>query len=448
MKNLFNEFEGVTPKAWKQKIQVDLKGADYNETLLWHTDEGITVRPFYTKEDRTNQQIQVPKEKFSICQAIFIDDESIANSLATDALQRGATSVSFTADKIFDYKKVLENIDLSITKVYFAFSFLSSDYVRRISNFCNSKNVFFNIDIIGNLAKTGNWFKNLKHDYEQLENIINASDNSINVNTTIYQNSGATTVQQLAYGLAHANEYLNHFGGKISNKIHFTFAVGSNYFFEIAKLRAFRILWASLLNEYNIKNLTTHIFTQPTLRNKTLYDYNVNMLRTTSECMSAILGGSNTVSNVSYDEIFHKSNEFGERISRNQLLILQEESGFSNAQNFADGTYYIEAITEQLAEKALEILKLIENGGGFLKQLKQGIIQRKIKESADKEQAKFDSGELVLLGTNKIQNTNDSMKNDLELYPFVKNRVEKTLIQPIIQQRLAEKLEQERLKNE
>lgn len=448
MKNLFSEFNEVSPKQWKQKIQVDLKGLDYNDTLLWHTDEGITVRPFYTKEDRTHQEIQLPKDKFSICQTIFIDDETIANSLAVDALQRGATSIYFSSDKIFDYKKVLDNIKLSNTKIYFSFSFLSSDFVQEVSTFCNSKNVFFNIDIIGNLSKTGNWFKNLKNDHEQLEKIVSVTNNSIQVDTSIYQNAGATIVQQLAYGLAHANEYLNHFGGKITDKIHFKFAVGSNYFFEIAKLRAFRLLWTSLLNEYNIKDSIAHIFTQPTLRNKTLYDYNVNMLRTTSECMSAILGGANTISNVSYDEIFHKSNEFGERISRNQLLILQEESGFSEAQNFADGTYYIETITQQLAEKALEIFKLIENGGGFLKQLKEGIIQRKIKESADKEQVKFDSEELVLLGTNKIQNANDRIKNDLELYPFVKTRVEKTLIQPIIQQRLAEKLEQERLNNE
>ena len=121
--------------------------------------------------------------------------------------------------------------------------------------------------------------------------------------------------------------------------------MGGNYFFEIAKLRAFRILWETLLNEYGIENSNVNIFTQPSLRNKTIYDYNVNILRTTSECMSAILGGSNTISNVSYDAIFHKSNEFGERISRNQLLILQQESYLQEAQNVADGSYYIDAIT-------------------------------------------------------------------------------------------------------
>lgn len=446
---LFEEFEGVSEKAWKQKIQVDLKGLDYNETLLWHTNEGITVKPFYTKEDQTNQKIQLSKNNFSICESIFVDDVNIANKLALDALNRGANAIEFIVDAKFEFQKLLNNIDLSSDeKVYFKFNFLDHNFIKELSVFTKNENVYFNNDIIGNLAKTGNWYSNLKSDHEHLEK-ISAYKNSIAVNASIYQNAGANCTQQLAYALAHANEYLNHLSGKIANQIHFNFSVGSNYFFEIAKLRAFRILWNALLNEYDdIDTNEIHIFAQPSLRNKTLYDYNVNMLRTTSESMSAILGGANTVTNVSYDEIFHKSNEFGERISRNQLLVLKEESGFENAQHFANGSYYIESITQQLAENALEIFKQIEQGGGFLKQLKEGIIQRKIEESAKKEQELFDNGDLVLLGTNKIQNEKDKMKDDLELFPFVKQRSEKTLIQPIIQKRLAEKLEQQRLENE
>ncbi len=446
---LFDEFEGVSEKAWKQKIQVDLKGLDYNETLLWHTNEGITVKPFYSKEDQTHQHLQLPENDFFICETVFVDDVNIANKLAVDALNRGANAIEFVVDKTFDIDVLLVNIDInSNIRFYFKFNFLDADFVEKLSKATNSSNCYFNIDIVGNLAKTGNWFTNLKSDHEELEKIA-TQNNSIAINASIYQNAGANCTQQLAYALAHANEYLNHFEGNIADKIHFNFSVGSNYFFEIAKLRAFRILWNALLKEYGIENKEdAHIFTQPSLRNKTLYDYNVNMLRTTSESMSAVLGGTNTVSNVSYDEIFHKSNEFGKRISRNQLLVLKEESGFENAQHFADGSYYIESITQQLAENALEIFKQIEQGGGFLKQLKEGIIQRKIEESAQKEQELFDNGNLVLLGTNKIQNDKDLMKNDLELFPFVKKRSEKTLIQPIIQKRLAEKLEQQRLEDE
>ncbi len=149
-----------------------------------------------------------------------------------------------------------------------------------------------------------------------------------------------------------------------------------------------------------------------------------------------------------YDALYHKSNEFGERISRNQLLILKHESYLDAVSNPSDGTYYIEDLTDELAEKALQLFKEIEKGGGFLQQLKEGTIQKKIKESAEKEQQLFDSGELKLLGTNYHPNKKDRMKGDLELFPFVKHNPVKTLIVPIIEKRLAEKVEQERISNE
>ena len=447
-KFLFSEFEGTTPAAWKQKIQVDLKGADYNETLLWTTNEGITVKPFYTKEDRTHQKVNISKEAFKICQTIIISDEKKANSLALDALKRGATAIQFVAKRKFDHAILLDKIDFKSIHIYFKFEFLDDDFITKISKHINANNCFFQIDILGSLAEVGNWFVNLKEDHLKLENIVKSVENSISVSGDLYQNAGANMVQQLAYSLAHANEYLNHFGAENADKIHFQFSVGSNYFHEIAKLRAFRILWKSLLNEYNVSGIEAHLFVQPSTRNKTLYDYNVNMLRTTSECMSAILGGSNTISNISYDEIYAENNEFGERISRNQLLILQQESGFNNAQNIAEGTYYIESLTDQMAEKALIIFKQIEKGGGFLKQLKEGNIQRKLKENSSKEDEQFYKNELVLLGTNLQANKENLMKGNLELDPFIKQRNIKTLFPPIIRKRLSENLEKQRLKEE
>jgi methylmalonyl-CoA mutase len=445
---LFDGFEPVSAAAWKQKIQVDLKGDDYNDTLLWKTEEGIVVKPFYTKEDSTNTKINLPEKGFNICQTIFIDDEKIANYLALDALKRGANAIQFKASKKFKYQKVLDKINISVIAIYFQFSFLDDDFQIELSNVYSSENVYFQTDILGNLAASGNWFINLKEDHRKLGNIITSTKNCISVTGDLYQNAGATIAQQLAYSLAHASEYLHYFGKEIANKIHFTFSLSSNYFFEIAKQRAFRILWETLLQEYHVKNSAAHIFTQPSLRNKTLYDYNVNMLRTTSECMSAVLGGSDTISNVAYDTMYHKSNEFGERISRNQLLILQQESYMQEAQNFADGSYYIESITQQLAENALTLFKQIEKSGGFLHQLKAGVIQKKINESALKEEVNFNTKNIVLLGTNMLENKDDRMKSDLELYPFVKQRNIKTLSTPIIRKRLSETIEKERLAKE
>jgi methylmalonyl-CoA mutase len=164
--------------------------------------------------------------------------------------------------------------------------------------------------------------------------------------------------------------------------------------------------------------------------------------------MSAVLGSADTVCNMPYDAIYHKDNEFGERIARNQLLLLKEEGYFNGASQISEGAYYIESLTEQLAEKALNLFKQLEASGGFLDALKKGTIQQKIKESAQKEQDLFDTGKIIALGTNKYPNPQDRMKDDLELYPFVKTQPRKTLVEPIIEKRLAETMEQKRLNDE
>lgn len=455
---LFDEFDEVSAKQWKQKIQYDLKGADYNETLVWKSPEGINVKPFYHEDDFKEDFQPIPgqPQSWKIAQKIFIDDEKIANNIALDALNRGAEALIFTAAEDFEARTVFKDFPFENVSIYFNLTFLSEAFYGKLVKFFTPKNatVYYNIDLIGNLARTGNWFHNLKKDHEILENIFqkHKSENLLSVDATLYQNAGANAVQQLAYALSHANEYLNHVcqperSRRPAEVITFQLATGPNYFFEIAKIRALRKLYAALAKEYGV-NETCHILAIPSKRNKTLYDYNVNMLRSTTECMSAILGGADSVCNLPYDTLYHKSNEFGERISRNQLLILKHESYFDTVSNPSDGTYYIESLTDELAEKALQLFKEIEKGGGFLQQLKEGNIQKKIKESAEKEQQLFDSGELKLLGTNYHPNKNDRMKHDLQLFPFIKHNPVKTLIAPIIEKRLAEITEQERLKTE
>ena len=445
---LFNEFRTVSPAAWKQKIQVDLKGADYNDSLIWKSNEAIHIKPFYTAEDRHNNNVCLPKDGYKICQSIFVDDVFIANKIAIDSLERGATAIQFVAKNTFDYIVLFDKIDTKQTHIYLNFEFLDAAFISEIEKYCKGNYIYFQIDIIGNLAKTGNWFSNLNADISEKAKFIHTVANSICVDASLYQNAGATIIQELAYALAHTNEYIELFGESIAPKIHYIFSIGSNYFFEIAKLRAFRILIEVLLKERGIQHTTIHIFTKPSLRNKTIYDYNVNMLRTTSECMSAILGGSDTISNVSYDSTYHKSNEFGERIARNQLLILKDEAYLSEAHKFANGAYYIENTEKQFAEKALQLFKQIEKNEGFLKLLKKGTIQNKISENAGKQQELFNQNELILVGTNKLPSQNDRMKNELQIYPFLKKKNSKTLIVPILQRRLSEQHEQNRLKME
>ncbi len=452
-KNLFEAFNPVSAKEWKQKIQFDLKGADYNETLVWESPEGIKVKPFYHSDDAV-QQFSISKERgWHIGQALYAGDAGAANIKAKEFLTKGAESIVFQVpSEAIAIATLLEGIDLKTSRIYLNLQFLSSAYINTVADYAkeHSHNIYLNNDLLGNLAKTGNWFKSKEEDHKELDAIL-AMDmrNTLTVDTTVYQNAGANRVQQLAYGLAHANEYLNHLGdaGMASQKITFKIAVGTNYFFEIAKLRAFRILWGTLAKTYG-SEVDCHIIAQPTRRNKTLYDYNTNMLRTTTECMSAVLGGSDTVVNMPYDGIYHKNNEFGDRISLNQLVLLKNESYFDKVDNAANGSYYIEELTQQLAQKALVLFKSIEKGGGFLKQLMDHTIQKKIAESAAKEQSKFKAREEVLVGTNVYSNPMDKMKGDLELFPFVKTNKRKTLITPIISRRLAEEVEQKRLDDE
>jgi methylmalonyl-CoA mutase len=445
---LFQDFNAVSSKQWKQQIQFELKGADYNDTLIWESLEGIKVKPFYHSDDSISTYTSnTNTTAFTILQQIFVHDIQMSNKKAKESLNRGAESILFTieSDKI-DIAKLMTNLPLENVIYYFDLPFISTEYVKSLNDFAttNSYNFIIQVDPIGQLCKDGNWFENLNSDIQKLNEISkNSSSSFLNIQAGIYQNSGANMVQQLAYTLAHSNEYFNRISA-INQPITIEVAVGTNYFFEIAKLRALRLLFKTLATEYN-HNFDCHIIATPTKRNKTLYDYNVNMLRTTTECMSAILGGANAVSNLAYDAIYHKDNEFGDRISRNQLLILKEESYFDKVNNASDGAYYIESLTDQLAEKALELFKEIEANGGFITQLIEGTIQRKISESAQKEQALFNSGKEILLGTNKYPNPNDKMKHDLELFPFVKTKDRKTLIVPIIEKRLSEKVEQERL---
>lgn len=454
-KKLFDDFAEVSSKQWKQLIQYDLKGADYNETLIWKTDEGIHVKPFYHADNfEASPDVSDAKAtEWQICQTIFVANVEKSNFKAINALERGAESIKFVLpSEDVNIKDLLVNINLTKTIIFFECHFLSAKFAEQLNVIPARENIHLQTDIIGNLAKSGNWFENLKSDHSEFEAIVRHT-NSFTVNVGLYQNAGANMVQQLAYAMAQANGYLNFFDALFSDaekraiKVTFNVSVGTNYFFEIAKLRALRKLWQTLSEAFGY-NTDCFIFVDPTKRNKTLYDYNTNMLRTTTECMSAVLGGANSICNLPYDAFYHKDNEFGERIARNQLLILKHESYFDKVNNPADGAYYIESLTDQLAEKALDLFKDIEANGGFLYQLKEGTIQKKIKECADKEQRQFDTGKLILLGTNKHPNASDTMKHELELYPFVKKNPVKTLIEPIIEKRLAETVEQKRLEDE
>ena len=454
-KDLFPEFEGVTAKQWKQKIQYDLKGRDYND-LVWSAPEGIAVNPFY-HPDQVRDTYNIPgPEGWTIIEKIYAGEAQPANKKALKALDRGAEGLwlILPSDQI-DLEVLFRDINLQEVPIYLEPQFLSADFARRLQSLVKGSSAISLItDVIGNLARTGNWYKDNANDHRELEDMASHSPDFqalISIDTRLYQNAGADIVQQLAYAMAHLNEYLHFLEQKNlqrkARKFLFMTSTGGNYFFEIAKIRTLRILFATLAREYGISE-RCHILAQPSRRNKTLYDFNVNLLRTTTECMSAITGGADSICNMAYDEIYHKDNDFGRRIARNQLLILKHEAYFGKVADPAAGSFYLERLTGQFAEKALELFKQIEAGGGFLHMLKEGTVQRKIKEQADLEQEMFDQGRLTLIGTNKYLNPEDRMQGELELFPFVKRKSRKTFLPPVVEKRISEDLEQRRLQEE
>lgn len=449
--SLFDGFPKISPEEWKQKINTDLKGADYKETLIWHSPEGIAVQPFYHSDGSTSHKIRKKKSGWSVGQRIEVSTPEEANANALDAIKKGAESLWFklSSNKV-RFDTLLKNIDFSKTSIHLDFQFLSDENAKSIVDYKNSskESIHIDIDVVGHLARNGNWFSDQKSDFENLADLQDSGfENLLSVDGSLYQNSGATIVQQLAFTLAHANEYLNYFDGNNIGIVQFKVAVGSNYFFEIAKLRALRLLWATLAAEYGADE-DCFIMATPSKRNKTLYDYNVNMLRSTTECMSAVLGGADMVCNQPYDVIYHEPNEFGNRIALNQLLLLKNESYFDKIDNAAEGAYYIESLTRDLAENALELFKKIEASGGFLEQLREGSIQEEINKSLFLEQKRFDEGKEVLLGTNKYRNDSDKMKEVIEINPFAISDFGKVTVRPIIERRISEDDEQKRLNNE
>ena len=277
---MFDAFEPVSSKQWKQQIQYELKGADYNDTLVWESLEGIKVRPFYhDDESEVKFTLKENTTPFEILQNIYVHDVALSNKRALESVNRGAESIRFTIEnENIDISGLMQNLPMEDTSYFFYLPFLSVDFVNKIYAFATKNNdkCFIQLDPVGQLTRDGNWFENLDKDFEKLNTISTKTTVPvITIQSGIYQNAGANMVQQLAYTLAHVNEYFNRIKS-ISQPITIEVAVGTNYFFEISKLRALRLLFNTLAAEYN-HNLDCHIIVTPTKRNKTLYDYNVKI---------------------------------------------------------------------------------------------------------------------------------------------------------------------------
>ncbi|MEG1387969.1 MAG: methylmalonyl-CoA mutase family protein [Algoriella sp.] len=422
MSKLFENFDIISDKEWKNKVQVELKGLEYNETLVWGTNDQINVKPLYTKDDVDYSAIQpLPRNS---------KDWKIISKYTGNINQ----DYSFLYGYLIPQKSFNEKIELPNYLDLFI-EFDGSTDLKSLENIPNLK--YLDLDIYGYLAQNGLWqndsqkaSKALVKEVLELKNF----EKVISIQADVYQNAGANHVQQLAITLAHAVEYLENFGADIADKIYFKFAVGSNYFFEVAKLRAFRFLWKLILEQYN-KESEAFIFTSTSDRNKSKLDIYNNVIRTTLESSAAIFGSSDAVFVGSYDEVNNET-DFGLELAAKQQLLLQKESYLNQFTDPAAGSFYIESLTNQLAENALELFKTIQNVGGFVRALENETLQDYIYTSAKKEQKDFDEQIIKLIGVNKYRNEADV----IEKIPKEKI-IKQALFIPIVPTRLAEKEE-------
>jgi methylmalonyl-CoA mutase len=446
---LFKEFSPITAQQWKEQIVKDLKGVDFNQ-LVWNTNNGFQVHPFYTSEDVKEAMAPLfSSTDWDVCEHIEVIDEKVANERALSALKGGASGICFYIHKKIDTQVLIK--DISLEHIYTQF-IISNDALHvladlknvygKVNTFDGKLKCFVNIDPLSLLAQYGEWHNNEEKDLEVLKQLIH-----IPVNLSLYQEAGANTVNELAIGLAHLNEYFNYLNEQkqLNNKtLHFTFSISGSFYNEIAKLRAFRKL-VNLLQEQYGTNFPIHIHAQTALINKSSLDAYTNMLRTTTEGMSAVIGGCNSLSILPFNQGFEAASDFSSRISRNQQHIFKEESYLNKVADISAGTYYLESLTEQLAEKAWEQFQVIENKGGCIACLKSNFIQDLISKDAENLLSQTKEGKLVLVGVNKYQNASEKLKSS-EL-GVQKDVLGKRLIHPVKPIRLAESFELEKSTN-
>lgn len=459
-KDLFEEFPPVSTEEWEKVIAQDLKGADYKEKLRWDTGEGINALPFYRREDLEN----IPRKatidntfaidnSWEIRQPIIEQEVDEANEKALDALNRGADALQFhlkirrtegmlggdlegtAIQNQEDFSQLLNNVSLEKKAIHFDSGLGSPALLGMLWNQVrnqdlNVENVratflydpFSTILLSGQLHKRE---KDIEADIAQLAGFSSQNLPGVRplaINAKVYHNCGATIIQELTYGLATASEYLsiltedNLEVDKAAKSLHFNFSIGSSYFLEIAKFRAARLLWKNLIDAFggNIDKSPAYLHGETSQWNKTLYNPYTNMLRTTTEGMSAAIAGCDSITVIPFDRHFKKPSEFSDRIARNSQIIMNEEAYLDKVKDPAAGSYYIEKLTDDIARKAWQLFQEVEQEGGLLKSIKNGTIQSAIGESQQKRDQAIANRERIFVGTNQYPNPEDKMADEID----------------------------------
>ncbi len=426
-KKLLTEFAPVSRDIWKAKAIEDLKGADFDKKLVWRTDDDLSIQPFYTEEDLCGKT-WLEDRQHSMSRnlqtwinyaSVQTDDPAKANEQALYALRYGATGLLFECKhpELADFNAWLRDID--VTKYHVSFSteqpsvHLVSEYLHYLDEHHIDTNLikgFYACDVLEHWSVTGT-----KPNYNCLSEIIEMLSKiqgfkGLGIGSHSFLNAGSSNSQEIAFTLNKVTDYFEKLSQKgikaqtIANSLLFHIAIGGDYFTEIAKLRALRLLATTVISQYEVSSNSIEILSSNSTWSKSCFDPNVNMLRNTTEAMSAVLGGCDALLTMPHDFNMQVPSRFSRRIALNVSNLLREESYLDKVVDPAAGSYYIENLTSELCNKALELFQQVEAEGGYTNSFTTGLIQSRIATVRRKRENEIALRRKVYVGTNKYPN--------------------------------------------
>jgi methylmalonyl-CoA mutase len=425
--NLFTEFSESSQEEWEQKIIHDLKGKPL-DSIVWNSDVGkINPVLFETTIEQANPNefpytrgVKAINNAWDIRQQFEGEQEQLNKSIL-EALEGGVNAIEILKLETPDFKVIFKNVQLDIIKVYLHVNSHSAKQIgEKLVEYCNENNYQLEsivggliFDPINELSLTGN----LKFDESVVDYLIGFNQqfpnmNTFGVNGSVYAEAGAKIDTQIACALSHGHEYLvqrlssGESLKQITDSIEFSLAIGTSYFMEIAKIRAFRTLWSTIVNEYDeeLFDFNIKITAQTANINYSLADKYNNLLRATTGAMSAVIAGVDSLTVVPFDNNEVKeSASFGFRLAKNIQLLMQEEAFLNQVIDPAGGSYYIEELTNKIQESAWSQFNEIEEQGGIMQGMIQGDIQELIRKQYQVKESAVLEGSKVMVGVNKFE---------------------------------------------
>ncbi len=427
---LFSEFNPVTKQEWMEKVTFDLKGADFNKKLVWKNLNNIKIQPFYRDEDETLHLKTNRKTSSTIVnyRTIITNSDLEGNKQALIAIKEGITGLIFKIKKGFSIVNLLNKIDINSIYISFILETNEIEFVKEYLKLAKKNNApseklngYIDLELISEYLTTGSLNASK---FDLIQELIELTKNYPNfkmltISGKEYLNAGSNQVQEIAFTLnsmVFVIDKLTEMGIKLEsifNNLHFHLAIGSEYFIEIAKFKVFNYLLYKIAAKYDIKKFSHVLTVETSVWSKSVTDAHTNLLRATTEAMSAILGNVDGILIDAYDNEFNESSDFSSRIAGNITTILKEESYFGKVENPVDGSYYIENITSELATKALELFKFIEDKGCFYQCFEGELIQQQIAEIRQQKIKLISKRKSIMVGVNKYPNLMEKVASTL-----------------------------------